>query len=261
MTRADSGRVTLRDVADHAGCRRRRCRLCCRAVATCAFRQPPRNASCSPRGCSVIAAAWCRAPRPSPVRPLTGWSPTPSAVSRFAGEMIRGCIAAADEHGHTVLMAESQGDPHLESAAIDSMLEHGVDRIRYGTTGGKKVHLPRPLRGRAVVLMNCLDEASPLPAVLPDEYEAGRLVADTLLSVGHSDRIWLVGETPRESWAGRRRLAGTRARLRSAGLTIARHVECVWWPEVARNAVLDALRDQPMAAAIVALNDRVAMDI
>jgi len=80
------------------------------------------------------------------------------------------------------------------SAAIDGLLAR-VDRILYGTTGGKKVHLARALRGRAVVLMNCFDEASPLPAVLPDEDAAGRLAADTLLGVGHSDRIWLVGET------------------------------------------------------------------
>ena len=79
------------------------------------------------------------------------------------------------------------------SAAIDGLLARGVDRILYGTTGGKKVHLARALRGRAVVLMNCFDEASPLPAVLPDEYAAGGLAADTLLGGGHSDQIWLGG--------------------------------------------------------------------
>jgi LacI family transcriptional regulator len=261
MTRANSGRVTLRDVADHAGV----------SPTTVSFvlsgRRDMRISAATEervlQSARVLGYRRSLVPRatPEPGSPVIGLVSDTIGSESFAGEMIRGCIAAAAEHGHTVLMAESQGDPHLESAAIDSMLEHGVDRILYGTTGGRKVHLPRALRGRVVVLMNCLDEASPLPAVLPDEYAAGRLAADTLLSVGHSDRIWLVGETPRESWAGRRRLAGMRARLRSAGLTIARHVECVWWPEIARDAVLDALQDQPMATAIVALNDRVAMGI
>ena len=261
MVRTSAHRVTLRDVAGHAGV----------STTTVSFvlsgRRDMRISAATEervlQSARVLGYRRSLAPRatPAPGSPVIGLVSDTIGSESFAGEMIRGCIAAAAEHGHTVLMAESQGDAHLESAAIDSMVERSVDRLLYGTTGAMKVQLPRALRGRAVVLMNCFDEESPVPAVLPDEHAAGRLAADTLLSAGHSDRIWLLGETPRESWAGRRRLAGIRARLRSAGLTIAHHVECVWWPEVAREAVIAALRAEPAPTAIVALNDRLAMGV
>ena len=162
--------------------------------------------------------------------------------------MIRGCIAAAAERGHTVLMAESQGDPHIESAAIESMLARGIDRIIFGTTGAKKLPVPRVLRGRHVVLMNCVSEGSPVPAVVPDEYAAGRLAASTLLDAGHTDRVWLVGEIPQIAWAGRRRIAGIRARLRSAGLSLAGHIECGWWPHLAREATAAAVNVAALAS-------------
>jgi LacI family transcriptional regulator len=261
MTRGSHRRVTMRDVAAHAGV----------SATTVSFvlagRRDMRIASTTEdrvlQSARVLGYRRNLAPRtsPAPGSPTIGLVSDTIGTEAFAGEMIRGCIAAAAEHGHTLLMAESQGDPHLESAAIDSMLGHGVDRILYGTTGAKKVVLPRALRGRAVVLMNCVDEASPVPAVLPDDYAAGRLAADTLLSAGHSDRIWLVGETPRASWAGRRRRAGMRARLRSAGLALAGHVECAWWPEVARDAVTEVMGLDSGPTAVVALNDRVAMGV
>lgn len=108
--------------------------------------------------------------------------------------------------------------------------------------------------------MNCVDDASPVLAVVPDEYAAGRRAASTLLEAGHTDRIWLVGEVPKVAWAGRRRLARIRAGLRSAGLSLARHMECGWWPDVARDAVAGLLGGG-VPTALIALNDRVAMGI
>ncbi len=261
VARGPSGRVTLREVAEHAGV----------SPTTVSFvlsgRRDMRIAGATEervlQSARILGYRRHLAPRdsPAPGSPVVGLVSDTVGSESFAGEMIRGCIAAAAEHGRTVLMAESQGDPHLESAAIDGLLARGVDRIILGTTGTMKVSLPRALRGHAVVLMNCVDAASPVPAVVPDDYAAGRLAADTLLAAGHADRVWLVGEVPKASWPGRRRLAGIRARLRSAGLGLADHVECLWWPEVAREAVAGVLDGNRRPTAVIALNDRLAMGV
>lgn len=260
MAQAAPRRVTLRDVADHAGV----------SATTVSFvlsgRHDMRISSATEdrvlQSARMLGYRRRLSPRSAPASgsPVVGLVSNTIGTESFAGEMIRGCIIAAAEHGHTVLMAESQGDPHLESAAIDSLRARGVDRILFGRLGTKKVSVPRSLRGHAVVLMNCVDDASPVPAVVPDEYAAGRRAASTLLEAGHTDRIWLVGEVPKVAWAGWRRLAGIRAGLRSAGLSLAGHMECGWWPDLARDAVAGLLRGG-VPTALIALNDRVAMGI
>jgi LacI family transcriptional regulator len=261
MAGAAARRVTLRDVAEHAGV----------SPTTVSFvlsgRRDMRIASATEervlQSARMLGYRRRLAPRakPQPGSPVVGLVSDNIGSESFAGEMIRGCIAAAAEHGHTVLMAESQGDSHLEASAIDSLLGRGVDRIIYGTMGTKKVSIPPVLRRHRVVLMNCVDETSPVPAVAPDEYAAGRLAAAMLLEAGHTDRVWLVGEVPQVAYAGRRRLAGIRARFRSAGLRLAGHVECPWWPEPTRAAVAEPLRSRHRPSALIALNDRVALGI
>jgi LacI family transcriptional regulator len=125
------------------------------------------------------------------------------------------------------------------------------------------VSVPRALVGSSTVLMNCVDRSSATTAVVPDEYAAGRTAAQTLLDAGHTDRIWLVGEVLRGEFAGQRRLAGIRAALRSAGLELAGHVQCHWWPDIARDAVSAILGadDQASPTAVIAINDRAAMGV
>ncbi|MEO6085856.1 MAG: LacI family DNA-binding transcriptional regulator [Umezawaea sp.] len=263
MSPSRERRATLKDVADHAAV----------SKTTVSFvlsgrrdmRISPATEERVLQAARVLGYRGTRSPYTTPVpgSPVIGLVSDTIGTEAFAGEMIRGCIAAAAEHGHTVLMAESLGDPGLESAALDSLLGRGVNRFLVGATGTRKVSVPRALVGSSTVLMNCVDRSSATTAVVPDEYAAGRTAAQTLLDAGHTDRIWLVGEVPRATFPGQRRLAGIRAALRSAGLELAGHVQCHWWPDIARDAVSAILGadDQASPTAVIAINDRAAMGV
>jgi LacI family transcriptional regulator len=97
-------------------------------------------------------------------------------------------------------------------------------------------------------------------AVLPDERAAGRTAARTLLAAGHRDRIWLVGESPAGVYAGRERRLGIAEVLSGTQLTLARRLDCLWWPEPSYAAVREALlANPPPPTAIICLNDRAAL--
>lgn len=263
MSPSRERRATLKDVADHASV----------STTTVSFvlsgrrdmRISPATEERVLQAARVLGYRKRQSPSTTPVpgSPVIGLVSDTIGTETFAGEMIRGCITAAAEQGHTVLMAESLGDPGLESAALDSLLDRGVNRFLVSATGTTKVSVPRALVGSSTVLMNCVDRSSTTTAVVPDEYAAGKTAAQTLLHAGHTDRIWLVGEVPRVAFAGQRRLAGIRAALRSAGVELAGHVQCHWWPDVARDAVSAVLgaEDQASPTALIAINDRAAMGI
>ena len=55
------------------------------------------------------------------------------ATESFAGEMIRGCIAAATEADHVILVADTEGVDDLETSAVNALLARGVDKFVYAT--------------------------------------------------------------------------------------------------------------------------------
>jgi LacI family transcriptional regulator len=189
------------------------------------------------------------------------------ATESFAGELVRGCIAAAADRGHVVLMADSEGADELEASSVRALLARGIEKFVYATMGTIEYSVPEPLRDRRLVLLNNVDPTLAVPAVIPDDRRAGRAAARTLLQAGHTGGIWVVGTAGAhpEGKAGGRRLAGIKAGLSAAGLRLAGHVRCPWWPEAARAAVSEMLaggwweRDRP--TAVIAMNDRAAMGV
>jgi LacI family transcriptional regulator len=255
-------RVTLRDVAVGAGV----------SLTTASFvlsgRRDMRIASATEERVLQVARMLGYRRRLSPRRTPQPGSPAVGLVSdtlgseAFAGEMIRGCVAAAADQGHTLLMVESEGAHTLETSGVQDLLDRGVEKFVYGSMGTKRVRLPEALRGRHVVVMNGV--AGPdVPAVLPDDRSAGRAAAAALLAAGHSRGIWLAGEVPRGAFAARRRLAGIREALRARDLQLAGHVRCPWWPNEAREAMAGVLGSRPDAipTGVIAMNDRTAMGV
>jgi LacI family transcriptional regulator len=140
-----------------------------------------------------------------------------------------------------------------------------VDRFVYATMTTSVRAVPDNLRTERLVLMNCVDPTLTAPAVIPDDAPAGRSAARALLRAGHTTGIWLVGEAPEHALPGRRRLAGVEAGLRAAGLHLAGHVSCRWWPQEARRAITDLLaagwRESERPTAVITMNDRAAMGV
>jgi len=61
-----------------------------------------------------------------PVRPPSiGFISDTVGREPFAGELIRGCVTAATEHGHALLMTETEGLCGLEMSESRELLDRG----------------------------------------------------------------------------------------------------------------------------------------
>jgi LacI family transcriptional regulator len=182
------------------------------------------------------------------------------ASDPYAGQAIYGSLVTAVARGHLLLIGETNGDPRIEERVIGDFIDRQVDAFVYASMFTRQVRLPRLLRGRPVVLLNCLTTTTrpPLPAVIPDELTAGRSAAGVLIDAGHRDGIHIVGDLAQHVFAGRERMTGIRERLSAAGTGIAGTIGCDWWPEPAYEAVARALAEGVRPRAMICLNDRIA---
>jgi len=183
------------------------------------------------------------------------------ASDPYAGRAIHGALAAAVAHGHLLFIGETEGDSVVEERLISDFLDRQVDAFVYASMFTRYVRLPKLLRGRPVVLLNCLTRgAKPAQhAVVPDEIAAGLSAARTVLEAGHQSGIYLVGSPAEPVFAGRERLAGIREGLAAAGTRLAGTVECDWWPEPAYEALTSAFADGLRPRVLICLNDRIAL--
>ncbi len=187
------------------------------------------------------------------------------ATSQLAGDMIKGALEAAREHGYMLFIGETEGDAASEQRLLDAMLDRQVDGIILASMFTRLRPLPEPLADVPAVLLNTVPlEPTPLPSVIPDEYAAGHAAATLLLDAGHR-QIHLVGagpgiaDVPAGTVAGRERLAGIRDALAEHGLEPASgHLCSEWLPLNGRQAVTRLVRDDPRPEALICFNDRLA---
>jgi LacI family transcriptional regulator len=181
------------------------------------------------------------------------------AAGPYGGAMVRGALSAAAENEHLLFVTETGGDPELETRLAEDLLGRQVDGFAYASTATRLVTPPAALADHPLVLLNCAAGDAGPPAVLPDERAAGRDAARVLLDRGHRDGIVVLGEIPPGLYAAHERLAGIEEALAAAGTGIAGVLECVWWPQPARDALGHALAHRPAPQALICLNDRVAL--
>jgi LacI family transcriptional regulator len=182
------------------------------------------------------------------------------ASGLFASQMLTGASAAARESDHLLVIGETEGDPVVEALLIEEMLDRQVDGIIYATVVTATVTVPAMLAQQPIVLLNCVDPSTAFPALLPDEHDGGRSAARLLLSAGLTDGIYVVGEDPTpNAIAGALRLEGARGLLEEEGRLLAGVVPCGWAVVSAYDAVSAWLDEGARPAALICLNDRVAM--
>jgi LacI family transcriptional regulator len=180
------------------------------------------------------------------------------AAEPYAGEMVRGAYASALTHDRLLVIAETDGSRTVEDDLVRGMMDRQIDGLVYGCLATRKVALSAAARELPVVLLNCVADPLPGPAVVPDEVGGGREAARGLLAAGHRDGIYVIGRRYRDVFAGRQRLRGIRAELAAAGCAPAGLVDCEWTPEDGRAAVAGLLaRTRPRA--LICLNDRIAL--
>jgi LacI family transcriptional regulator len=183
------------------------------------------------------------------------------ASDQYAGRAIHGSLAAAVAHGHLLFIGETEGDPVVEEKLISDFLDRQVDAFIYASMFTRYVRVPKLLRGRPVVLLNCLTRAAKPAhhAVIPDELAAGWSAAKVVIEAGYRDDIYLVGRPAHLVFAGRERVAGIREGLGAAGTKPAGTIECDWWPDSAYDAVNRVLAGGSVPRVLICLNDRIAL--
>jgi LacI family transcriptional regulator len=183
------------------------------------------------------------------------------ASDPYAGRAIHGSLAAAVAHGHLLFIGETEGDAVVEEKLISDFLDRQVDAFVYASMFTRYVRLPKVLRGRPVVLLNCLTRAARPAhhALVPDEVTAGWDAAKVIVEAGHRDGIHVVGNPAERVFAGRERMAGIREGLSSVQTRPAESIECDWWPDSAYEAVSRALAGGLRPKALICLNDRIAL--
>jgi LacI family transcriptional regulator len=187
------------------------------------------------------------------------------ATSRLAGDMIKGALEAARERGVMLFIGETEGAADLESGLLQAMHDRQVDGVILATMYTRTIEVPKGLTTGPAVLLNALPrQPSPLPAVLPDEVEAGRSAARVLLAAGHREDIHLIGagpepqNVPAGTVAAVERLVGIREVLGTAGVKIASGRLCRdWLPDYGLAATRELLEGH-RPRALICFNDRIA---
>lgn len=251
-------RITLRDVARVAGVSRTT------ASYVLNGRRDMRISEDAQRRVRSAAASLGYRPNRNALSLRTARSMTVGLVTDFLGphgfEVLSGASSACFEAGRLLVVGEAKGDPRVEVALVEEMLDRQVDGIVYATRHTSHVQAPSALVGHRAVLLNCRDDASGLPCILPDDRAAGTRLAAALLQAGHRARIWLVGaETGPHALAGMLRTTGLVGGLRAAGVELVGQAACGWTVPAAYDAVRGLLAEGPPPRALVCLDDRVAM--
>ncbi len=262
-----SRRVTLSDVAEHAGVSR--------TTASLVLAGRGRELRISPGVQQRVHDAAdelgyrpnivSRSLRTGTTRTI-GFVSDTVATSRLAGDMIKGALEAAREQGMMLFIGETEGEADLERGLLQAMQDRQVDGIIFASMFTRAVKVPAILTSSPAVLLNAVPKRpSPLPSIVPDEVEAGRAAARVLLDAGHRDGIHLIGAGPRVrdvppgALAGIERLTGVREVLASAKVKITSGRVCAdWQPEHGYRATRELL-EHTRPNALICFNDRIAV--
>jgi Bacterial regulatory proteins, lacI family len=89
------------------------------------------------------------------------------AAGAFAGEVIRGSLTTALQHGHLLFIGETGGAAAVEERLIQELLDRGVDGFIYAAMYTRRARPSPSLRSHGLVLLNCLADHLGVPAVVP----------------------------------------------------------------------------------------------
>jgi len=125
----------------------------------------------------------------------------------------------AEQHGYNIVVGCTDSNYDKEERLVESLLRRNIDGIIFGRISDKS-HTLKVLdqtRLPAVIIDRPL-EREDIPSVFIDNYAAGRIVAQHLLSLGHEKFACITG--PQDIAIVRERTAGFCETVRAAGKTI-----------------------------------------
>ncbi|GAB3755093.1 LacI family DNA-binding transcriptional regulator [Zhihengliuella somnathii] len=112
---------------------------------------------------------------------------TEIVTSPFAADIITGAQRRAWEDERFLLIAPSEDDEAMESAAIEKLLEQRIEGLIIAASWHQAIRVPENAHQVPCVLVHCYDESGRLPSIVPDEESGGRAAARELLAAGHRE--------------------------------------------------------------------------
>lgn len=199
-------------------------------------------------------------PQTTPRKQVIGYLVDEISTSPHPVVSLDGARDAAWQHGYTVQLAVTRGNPEQEAAAIAAMQAHpGLLGWVYSTIFTRQVQAPATLLALPTVLLNCQDPARKLPAVVPGELAGGHTATDYLIAMGHTRIGFINGEPWMEAAQGRYK--GYRRALASADLPFdpALVREGDWMSGTGFDCTLSLMREARPPSAIFCANDLMAL--
>ena len=136
------------------------------------------------------------------------------ASTPFAGAVLSGAQEAAWKYGCLLLIIETDGRADVGESAAQTLLSRRVDHIIVASDYHHAIEVPRALRGRDPLLVNCFSKDGDYPSIVPDEVGGGYLATRRLLKRERSPVGFI--NVSKEKPAATGRLAGYKRALKEA---------------------------------------------
>jgi LacI family repressor for deo operon, udp, cdd, tsx, nupC, and nupG len=178
----------------------------------------------------------------------------------FAGEVALGIEKAANEHGYSVFLANSDAEPERERRMVQTFAEQRVDGIVVTSSRVGAEYLPVLAEMMVpIVLVNDQYPGEFMHSVMIENVQGSRAAAAHLIALGHR-RIAYVGDRSGYQ-SDTERLAGYKEALAAAGIAFAPElaVKGDGKPEAAIEAVNALLALEHPPTAICCYNDMTAL--
>ena len=178
----------------------------------------------------------------------------------FTSEVVSGVEQAANDHGYSVFLADSNADPEREKKVVQSFAEQRVDGIVVTSSRVGALYIPLLSEMRVpIVLVNNQYPGAFVHSVMIENVAGSRAAANHLVQLGHKRIAYIGDQFGYES--DTERLAGYREALEAAGIPLLPElvVHGDGNSEEAMRAMekLLALADPP--TAVFCYNDRSAL--
>ena len=183
----------------------------------------------------------------------------PTIDNAIFAELIEAFSARLQEKDRTMLIAAHGYDLAMETAIVRSLLERRIDGI--ALIGFDHEAVPfNMLAQRDVPVISVWNyhEDSKIPCVGADNYEAGKLITQHILDLGHQDIAFVFPETKSNDRA-RDRLKGALGAAKKRGLKIPEHrlLSCSYDVGAAKEMAKKVLSENP-PTAFICCNDIIA---
>jgi DNA-binding LacI/PurR family transcriptional regulator len=178
----------------------------------------------------------------------------------FTSEVVSGVEQAANDHGYSVFLADSNADPEREKKVVQSFAEQRVDGIVVTSSRVGALYIPLLSEMRVpIVLVNNQYPGAFVHSVMIENVAGSRAAANHLVQLGHTRIAYIGDQFGYES--DTERLAGYREALEGAGIPLFPEliVHGDGKPEAAVRAMEELLALAEPPTAVFCYNDRSAL--